>query len=387
MDGPDRTGGALDESKIGAAIEFLRTQRETSGQPLTMERINKVVVRQGLTDAETVVVWQRMRAAGLCQDEVPIEDSRYFLESWGGGKRTPQRDALAIYLLQVARRRALTREEEASLSRLILAGRAAQAALDDGAPKSPELERAALQGKSARRRLIEANLRLAVHLARPYARLSKSDLLDLIQEGTLGLFEAVERYDPEKGFRFSTYAVWWIRQAIQRILGQRGRAVRLPDHIQNRLRQLRHKRGELAATLGRIPRPEELSEAMGYPVAEIELLVTLEKDSESIDVDLGSEAGSLQDFLADQSTVDPADATAATELPETLNDVLDDLDERERTVVQLRFGLDGNEPITLDQVAAKIGCSRERARQLEQKALERLAHPSRSRSLFDFLPD
>jgi RNA polymerase nonessential primary-like sigma factor len=236
-------------------------------------------------------------------------------------------------------------------------------------------------GQAARDQMIMANLRLVVHVARRYAGQSKLELLDLVQEGTFGLMRAVDLFDHERGLKFSTYATWWIRQAITRALADKGRTIRLPVHVHERLGKVLSKRRRLAIELGREPDVLELADDLGETPETVAFLLDVRRDVVSLDQPVDEDIV-LGDLIAASFAADPADVVVnGTLLAEAISSVLDELTTRERTVISLRFGLDGGEPQTLEQVGQQFGVTRERIRQIQVKTMEKLTHSKTLRRL------
>ena len=255
---------------------------------------------------------------------------------------------------------------------------------------SPEEEielakRMELGDENARKRLAEANLRLVVSIAKRYVGRGMQ-FLDLIQEGNLGLIKAVEKYDYSKGFKFSTYATWWIRQAITRAIADQARTIRIPVHMVETINRLIRTSRQLLQELGREPTPEEIAEKMEMPVERVREIMKISQDPVSLETPIGEEEDShLGDFIQDDDAPAPADAASLMLLKEQLNEVLSTLSDREARVLRLRFGLEDGRARTLEEVGKEFDVTRERIRQIEAKALRKLRHPSRSKKVKDFL--
>jgi len=289
-------------------------------------------------------------------------------------------DPVRMYLREIGRVPLLSAEEEVRLARRMERGRNEQlrlAALRD--------YRIIEDGEEAQRRLTEANLRLVVSVAKKYIGRGMS-LLDLIQEGNIGLIRAVEKFDYTKGYKFSTYATWWIRQAITRAIADQARTIRIPVHMVETINRLIRISRRLLQDLGREPTSEEIAEQMEISPEKVREIIKVSQEPVSLETPIGEEDDShLGDFIEDHTALAPADAASHQLLKEQVEDVLDSLTERERKVLQLRFGLDDGRSRTLEEVGKEFHVTRERIRQIEAKALRKLRHPSRSRKLKDYL--
>jgi RNA polymerase primary sigma factor len=293
------------------------------------------------------------------------------------GDQLAAEDPGTFYLHEISRTPLLTAEEEVQLAQAIEAGKEAQARLESGSvsdDERPELERLVREGEAARRRMIEANLRLVVSVARKYLGRGLS-FLDLVQEGNLGLQKAVDKFDWRKGFRFSTYAYWWIRQAISRAVAEQGRTIRLPGHVFEQLSKLYNAARELQAELGRPPTTEEIAARAGVSPERVRDAFRAARMPISLEKPIGEdESATLGDLVADVAGRPPAEAAEEAVLARRLDDALsENLSPREAALIRLRFGLDRNGlERTLGEVGKEMGMSRERARQLENEALDKL---------------
>ena len=304
-------------------------------------------------------------------------------------------DPVRMYLKEIGKVPLLTAAEEIDLAMKIEAGVAAGEQLEKADAGEIELERRDLRrltrieevGFDAKQQLIEANLRLVVSIAKRYVGRGML-FLDLIQEGNLGLIRAVEKFDYRKGFKFSTYATWWIRQAITRAIADQARTIRIPVHMVETINKLVRIQRQLLQELGREPTPKEIGDVMGLPEERVREIQKISQEPVSLETPIGEEEDSqLGDFIEDDAAVVPPDAASFSMLQEQLGKVLDGLAERERKVISLRFGLEDGHPRTLEEVGREFGVTRERIRQIESKTLAKLRHPSRSSKLKDYLED
>jgi RNA polymerase primary sigma factor len=349
---------------------------------------------------ELLAAEETLDTAGLRRDAEPINDS------------------VRMYLREIGRFSLIDGDEEVRLAKAIRTGFEAASRLErEGVKLSTEerqtLELKILQGQLAQRRLSEANLRLVVSVAKRYLGRGMS-LLDLIEEGNLGLLRAVEKFDHRKGYKFSTYATWWIRQSISRAIADQARTIRIPVHMVESLNRVQRTARQLQQMLGREPTPEEIAANMSYlsdsdrsgpddvdeadsasldsrtrlkrATDKVRQIMNVSQEPMSLETPVGSEENSvLVDFIQDESTVSPAEQTNRELLREQMHDALQSLTPRERSVLALRFGLDDGEARTLEEVGQQFGVTRERIRQIEAKALRKLRHPTRSRKLRDYL--
>jgi RNA polymerase primary sigma factor len=287
-------------------------------------------------------------------------------------------DPVRMYLKEIGRVPLLSMDDEKNLAMRIESGELE--ALKDGAANSAIVVR----GEEAKRQLTEANLRLVVSIAKKYVGRGMQ-FLDLIQEGNLGLIRAVEKFDYRKGYKFSTYATWWIRQAITRALADQARTIRIPVHMVETINRLIKISRQLLQELGRDPSVEEIASEMGLTPEKVRDVIKISQEPISLETPIGEEEDShLGDFIEDQEAVAPAEAASVMLLKEKMADVLQNLTERERKVLVLRFGLEDGHQRTLEEVGQEFGVTRERIRQIEAKALRKLRHPSRGKALKDY---
>ena len=302
-------------------------------------------------------------------------------------------DPVRMYLKEIGKVDLLTAADEVDLAMKIEAGLEASNKLEAAENGEIELTRAEMRrltrvenvGLEAKQALISANLRLVVSIAKRYVGRGML-FLDLIQEGNLGLIRAVEKFDYEKGFKFSTYATWWIRQAITRAIADQARTIRIPVHMVETINKLVRVQRQLLQDLGRDPTPEEIGAEMDMSADRVREIQKISQEPVSLETPIGEEEDSqLGDFIEDSQAVVPPDAASFSMLQEQLTQVLDSLADRERKVIELRFGLVDGHPRTLEEVGREFGVTRERIRQIESKTLAKLRHPSRSSKLKDYI--
>jgi RNA polymerase primary sigma factor len=404
------------------AVEVLIADFTRQGGRLDIDQVNRVLERRGLGADQAAEVIRALAEEGV--EITGVDPSTLGFEATRGVP-SPSRargdglDALGVFLEEVARYRLLTAADERKLGRRIELGHKALAELErrlgiatasmhesvdslarrfhtleglldlesvDDADSGAVLVRQVRDGKDAFDHLLVANLRLVVSIAKRY-RNHSLDLLDLIQEGCVGLIRAVEKFDVSLGYKFSTYATWWVRQAITRAIANQGSAIRLPVHVRETKAILDRTRRSLQIETGRDPTLRELAEQLQWDLAKVAAIDDLHKfDVTSLDAPVGSDGTeTVGDFVVDPYFVDPADVTMRTGLLEALDSVLSELSDREREVLELRFGLDGGEARTLEEVGTEFGVTRERIRQIQGKALTALRHPSRVARLQDYV--
>lgn len=329
------------------------------------------------------------------EDEVEVEKIDLSVPEGVSGE-----DPVRMYLKEIGKVPLLSADEEIELAQNMEDGAVATEKINvlkgrlDGASEEEKaeikeeiktLQRDVDKGADAKKRLAEANLRLVVSIAKRYVGRGML-FLDLIQEGNLGLIKAVEKFDYKKGYKFSTYATWWIRQAITRAIADQARTIRIPVHMVETINKLIRVSRQLLQELGREPSPEEIAKEMNMPVERVREILKISQEPVSLETPIGEEEDShLGDFIKDDNVPVPADAAAFTLLKEQLEEVLGTLTEREQKVLTLRFGLEDGRARTLEEVGKEFNVTRERIRQIEAKALRKLRHPSRSRKLKDYL--
>ncbi len=318
----------------------------------------------------------------LADDDLEWEEDVYNLDGIGVD------DTVALYLREMARVPLLTTEEEVSLAKRIERGDEAEILLKSDGHTAEEracLEQIMLDGLGARDHLIRANTRLVVSIAKKYIG-RNVPFLDLIQEGNLGLMKAVEKFEYQRGYRFSTYATWWIRQTITRAIADQGRTIRVPVHMSDRIRRLYRRAQEIEQERGTRPTAEELAAEMGLEPRKVQWMMRVSWQPLSLERPVGEDEDSeLSSFIEDEQTPTPPDTAYTGMLRDRIEEILATLNPREVRILRMRFGLHNGRSYTLEEVGQKFGLTRERIRQIEGQALRRLRHPSRSRDLKDYL--
>ena len=354
---------------------------------LTVDEIQHELVEAEAPAEAFDSVIDQLRASGIPIEEEPDDD----LFDTVVDDLVSVSDPVRMYLQEIGRVPLLTPRQEVDLAMQIEAGKRAEDQLAAASDLSVEdkviLERAARAGERAEQRVIEANLRLVVSIAKKYVGRGMP-MLDLIQEGNLGLMRAVEKFDYRKGFKFSTYATWWIRQAVTRALADQGRTIRVPVHMVETINKLSVAQRTLMQELGREPRIDEIAAELEVDPDRVTELARIAQDPVSLETPLGTEEDStLGDFVEDSDAVVPVEAASFQLLQEYVAHALEDLNDRERQVIIMRFGLDDGRIRTLEEVGAHFDVTRERIRQLETKALAKLRHPALSKKLEGYLEE
>jgi len=357
----ERKEELLKRGKEKGYITYEQIAEELKGLDLDNDSLDDLY---NLFNDENIDVVSLAEAEELDDDIVGEDDDIEMLADLADSKDVKINDPVRMYLKEIGKMNLLTTEEEIELAKRVLEG-----------------------DEEAKNKLAEANLRLVVSIAKRYVGRGML-FLDLIQEGNIGLMKAVEKFDFEKGFKFSTYATWWIRQAITRAIADQARTIRVPVHMVETINKLARIQRQLLQELGREPTDEELAKKMNMPVDKIREIQKIGQEPVSLETPIGEEEDShLGDFVPDESTMGPEEFATIEMLKEELSEVLLTLTDREEKVLRLRFGLDDGRARTLEEVGQIFGVTRERIRQIEAKALRKLRHPSRSRKLKDFLGD
>jgi RNA polymerase primary sigma factor len=394
-----------DVSPSQQEVQIIVRAAQAEGSITAADLAEKLSVLDLTTD-ETDAVYQRLMELGvdvvedesLREEEQPEEDTGPDVDEERVRARreveqalkAPTNDPVRMYLKEIGRVALLTAQEEVDLAKRIEAGVLADERLRQEAPKLPEEKRRDLHwlvtdGLIAKRHLVEANLRLVVSIAKRYVGRGMA-FLDLIQEGNLGLIRAVEKFDYTKGYKFSTYATWWIRQAITRAIADQARTIRIPVHMVETINKLSRIQRQLLQDLGREPTADEIARQMEMPPDRVREIQKISQEPVSLETPIGEEEDShLGDFIEDAEAIIPLERASFMLLQEQLNSVLHTLQDREQEVIEMRFGLTDGQPKTLEEVGKRFGVTRERIRQIESKTLSKLRHPSRSQKLRDYL--
>ena len=379
---PASAGGDSRQASVPTLEESIKklTDRGKKRGSLTYEEINAVFDHVDDVSPERIdELFEEIAALGIevveeQKEEKPVVETDPDAMPAGLSLDDPVR----MYLKEIGRVPLLTMEDEKTLAMAIERGE--QEALKNGAADAPIM----VLGDEAKKRLTEANLRLVVSIAKKYVGRGML-FLDLIQEGNLGLIRAVEKFDYRKGYKFSTYATWWIRQAITRALADQARTIRIPVHMVETINRLIKISRQLLQELGRDPSVEEIAGEMGLTPEKVREVIKISQEPISLETPIGEEEDShLGDFIEDQEAIAPAEAASVMLLKEKMADVLKNLTDRERKVLVLRFGLEDGHQRTLEEVGQEFGVTRERIRQIEAKALRKLRHPSRGKALKDY---
>ncbi|MCS7287337.1 MAG: RNA polymerase sigma factor RpoD [Anaerolineae bacterium] len=386
---PEADSGELDDPEEIDVVEHL----------LNLGRANGFItyndVLDALPDAEKDLDRLEDIFNALFEEGIEVSEEPLPRKSAGREGRAPEGrddvevdDTISLYLKEVGKVPLLTQEEEIELAKKIEEGHLAKRRLAKGVSDPEErkrLEKLVEEGKAAQEHLIKANSRLVVSVAKKYIGRGVP-FLDLIQEGNIGLIRAVKKFDYRRGYKFSTYATWWIRQAVTRAIADQGRTIRVPVHMYEQINQLARAVRKLVQELGREPTTEEIAEELSISPNKVEQIIRVSQRPLSLETPVGEEEDSfLGDFIEDDSSPSPTETATQSLLREQLEEILKSLSPREAKILKLRFGLLDGYSYTLEEVGRKFGVTRERIRQIEAQALGRLRHPSRSRKLRDFL--
>ena len=396
MSGAEKLADLLDKGKKKGSLsasEMMDALEEMELESEQMDKIYDVLENLGIDtageDFPPEISDENMPPIEEIEEipEEEIVDPNTLVDSFGID------DPVRMYLKEIGKVDLLTSEQEVSLAQTMVAGQEAEsqlAEMEEAGEEIPQEVRAELRklisaGEKAKQDLAEANLRLVVSIAKRYVGRGML-FLDLIQEGNLGLIKAVEKFDYTKGYKFSSYATWWSRQAITRAIADQARTIRIPVHMVETINKVIRVSRQLLQELGHDPSPEEISEEMNMPVDKVREILKIAQEPVSLETPIGEEEDShLGDFIPDEDASEPSEAASFTLLKEQLVEVLSTLTPREEKVLKLRFGIEDGRTRTLEEVGKEFNVTRERIRQIEAKALRKLRHPSRSKKLKDFL--
>lgn len=389
-----------ENSEDDTILDMLLEKAEIQGH-LTIDDLEEIIPQSGSYPERVDEVLGKLNNQGVnvifandtpeteeVEKLIPVETD---MDPTMGFEKVPSEDTISLYLREMSRVPLLNMEQEVSLAKRYEAGKAARDKLiklngNSTEKKRAQLESKELDGLAAREHLIKANTRLVVSVAKRYNGRGVP-FLDLIQEGNLGLMKAVEKYDYRKGFRFSTYATWWIRQTITRAIADQGRTIRVPVHMVDRIRVMYKRTHELEQKLGREPTVDELAESLDIPKQKLEWMIRVSWLPLSLETPINEneDESELGNFIEDQDNPTPSQSVYTKLLSEKIDEILESLPYREARILRLRFGLENGRFYTLEEVGKKFGLTRERIRQIETKALRRLRHPRRSRQLREYL--
>lgn len=371
----------MDASRTQAVIDALIADHERQGGRLSEDDVLRLALKRGLETEHIEQVLRTLRVEGIeveTESEVGF-DSRFDTHSTGG---TSSPDLLGKYLKEIAEFRLLTAQDEVRLGRRIQAGLRAEEQQQLRHTSSPELDRIITDGRDARVQMMSANLRLVFSIARKHAARAGMDVLDLAQDGVFGLARAVVKFDPSLGFKLSTYATWWIQQAIFRAIENSGRMIRFPVHAGEKLRRIYRVRRALRREHGGAePSLRDIAEQVGLSEGKVQFLLDVGREPQSLDTPTPDGESTLGDFVAARAAKSPEELAVEKETAKTILAMIQSLTPREALVLKLRFGLEDGTERTLEQVGELLGLTRERIRQIQNKALKRLRHPTRARQL------
>ena len=392
-DGSSRQGSpptTIDWRKVDRAVDVLLDDYARQGGNLDADQVRRTIDRRGLAPEAAAEVWRRLREELPGDVELPTTETGY--QPTREAPRLPARelgrDGLRHFLNVIGRFRLLSEVDEITLARRIEAGKAAETVHNEHGP-NPSLDRLVREGTEAWSLMVSSNLRLVVSIAKGHAGMAPCLTLDdLIDDGVMGLMRAVEKFDYKKGFKFSTYATWWIRQSIWRAIADTGTVVRLPVHAFEARRTIRRAAYRLEAELGRTPSTAEVADQLGLDPAYVQFLLDVGQPVLSLDSPIaidGDGDDTLGSMLKSTIFQDPDDEAESKLLVESLTEALSELSDRERRILRLRYGLETGESMTLEEVGREFGLTRERIRQIESKALQKLSHPMHSGHLRDWV--
>jgi RNA polymerase sigma factor (sigma-70 family) len=370
----------MDSSDLRTLVDALLADYDRQGEHLSEDDVLRIATKRGLGIDDVEAVFRALRVEGIELEPAQVTG---FEASYGPTAGPNDDNLLQRYLKDIGQFRLLTAQDEVHLGRRIQAGLKAAAAQSQRDCVSADVEHLVEDGRQATAQMVAANLRLVFSIAKKYAFKSNLDVLDLAQDGVFGLTRAATLFDPEKGFKFSTYATWWIRQAILRSIANKGRTIRLPVHALESLRKVKKVRRALQREHhGVQPSLGEIAEQVNMPVGKVQFLLDLAAEPMSMDAQLsGDGPDSLANLLPAHHTRTPEDIALQEQITDSLRDLIGSLRPKEALVLTLRFGLDDGVERTLEQVGEMMGVTRERVRQIQNKGLDRLRHPSRRRIL------